>query len=122
MATFNNSFTYPQKYFLEGEALRHFGIKALTYKNWKTTLEKIPGRYKVKGTNYYVIEPEEFHKWLIETRIEPATKHNKLHDGRKQNSMKGGKPIRDNVSGDIESKAFVSSLSSGTNKSNGLSI
>ena len=121
MATFNNSFTYPQKYFLEGEALRHFGIKALTYKNWKATLEKIPGRYKVKGTNYYVIEPEEFHKWLIETRIEPATKHNRLHDGRKTKSRKGGKPTSDNVPGD-SGVLTPPSLSSGTNKTNGLAI
>ena len=117
MATLNSKFTYPQKYFLEGEALHHFGIKGRTYKNWKDTLVKIPGRYKVKGTNYYVIEPEEFHKWLIETRIEPATKHNKLHDGRNTNHVKGGKPTSDNVPDGLSP-----SFPSGANKSNGLTI
>ena len=116
MATINKH-TYPQKYFLEGEALQHFGIKGRTYKNWKEQEITIPGRYKVKGTNYYVIEPEEFHKWLIETRIEPATKHNRLHDGRKTKSRKGGKPARDNVPDGLN-KSFPS----GANKSNGLSI
>ena len=108
MATLNNSFTYPQKYFLEGEALRHFGIKTRTYKNWIESGLTIPGRLKVKGSNYYVIEPEEFHKWLIETRLEPATKF-------KTKSRKGGKPTRDNVP---DGKSFPS----GANKSNGLAI
>ena len=119
MATLNNSFTYPQKYFLEGEALRHFGIKTRTYKNWIESGLTIPGRLKVKGSNYYVIEPEEFHKWLIDTRLEPATKFNKLHDGRhdsrEQISRKGGKPTRDNVP---DGRSFPS----GANKSNGLTI
>jgi len=117
----NTKHTYPQKYFLEGEALKHFGIKALTYKNWKAMGLTIPGRYKVKATNYYIIEPEEFHTWLMETRIEPATKYNKLHDGRKTKSLKGGKPTRDVVPGDI---GVISSpsFSPGANKSNGLAI
>ena len=100
----SNLYNYPQKYFLEGEALRHFGIKASTYRSWHASGLKIPGRYKVKKTNYYVIEPEEFHKWLIETRLEPATKLNKLHDGRvsqrKKNHIKGGKPTSDVVPGE----------------------
>ena len=35
--------TYPQKYFLEGEALKHFGIKTRTYKNWLDSGLTIPG-------------------------------------------------------------------------------
>ena len=116
MATLNNSFTYPQKYFLEGEALRHFGIKTRTYKNWIESGLTIPGRLKVKGSNYYVIEPEEFHKWLIETRIEPATKFNQLHDGRQTKSRKGGKPTSD-----VVPDGLIKSFPSGANKSNGLS-
>jgi len=111
-----NKHTYPQKYFLEGEALQHFGIKGRTYKNWKEQEITIPGRYKVKGTNYYVIEPEEFHKWLIETRIEPATKFNQLHDGRQTKSRKGGKPTSD-----VVPDGLIKSFPSGANKSNGLS-
>ena len=110
-----NKHTYPQKYFLEGEALQHFAIKGRTYKRWLDEGIEIPGRYKVKGTNYYVLEPEEFHKWLMETRIEPATKFNKLHDGRNIESLKGGKPTRDVVPDGL-GKYFPS----GANKSNGL--
>ena len=118
----NYKYTYPQKYFLEGEALIHFGIKARTYKNWKEQEITIPGRYKVKGTNYYVIEPEEFHKWLIETRIEPATKHNKLHDGRKTKSRKKEvKPTRDNVPG-VSDHFLHPFIPPGTYKSNGSTI
>jgi len=104
---------YPQTYFLEPEALRHFGLKERTYKRWLAEGITIPGRYKVKGTNYYVIEPHEFHTWLIETRIEPSTKFNKLHNGRKK-SHKGGKPTRDNVPGGS------SIIPPGAEKANGL--
>lgn len=115
--------TYPQKYFLEGEALQHFGIKGRTYLRWLEEGTTIPGRYKVTGTNYYVIKPEEFHKWLIETKLEPATNHNKLHGGRhasrKKKSLKGGKSTRDDVPGEM---GVLSSPSfpPGTNKPNGL--
>ena len=110
-----NKHTYPQKYFLEGEALQHFAIKGRTYKRWLDEGTEIPGRYKVKGTNYYVIEPHEFHAWLIETRIEKATQFNKFHN-RKAKSRKGGKPTRDVVPDGL-GKYFPS----GANKSNGLS-
>jgi len=61
---------YPQKYFLEGEACRHFGLKHRTYRRWIEEGEKIPGRLKVKGSNYYVIEPSAFHKFLINHKLE----------------------------------------------------
>ena len=57
----------------------------------------VPGLLKVKGSNYYVIEPIEFHTWLIETKLEPATKLNKLHNrkpipkgGKSRNGVSGG--------------------------------
>ena len=61
---------YPQKYFLEGEACKYFGQKFRTYRRWIEDGEKIPGRFKVKGSNYYVIEPVAFHKFLIEHKLE----------------------------------------------------
>ena len=79
MAT-NFKYSYPQIYFLEKEACKHFGIKLRTYKNWIDSGLTIPGRYKVKGSNYYIIKPEEFHLWLIETRLEVATPQNKFHN------------------------------------------
>ena len=80
MATVITKHTYPQIYFLECEACKHFGIKQRTYKNWIDSGLTIPGRYKVKGSNYYIIKPEEFHTWLIETRLEVATPQNKFHN------------------------------------------
>lgn len=79
MAT-NIKYSYPQIYFLECEACKHFGLKLRTYKNWIDSGLTIPGRYKVKGSNYYIIKPEEFHLWLIETRLEVATPQNKFHN------------------------------------------
>ena len=79
MATVITKHTYPQIYFLECEACKHFGLKLRTYKNWLDSGLTIPGRYKVKGSNYYIIKPEEFHTWLIETRLEVATPQNKFH-------------------------------------------
>ena len=70
---------YPQKYFLEAEACRHFGIKQRTFKRWIDDGIIIPGRYKVKGTNYYVIEPVEFNTWYTANILEPATNKNKFH-------------------------------------------
>ena len=99
MAQVKKEYSYPQTYFLEPEGLRHFGIKPRSYKRWIDSGIKIPGRYKVKGTNYYVLEPHEFHLWIIETRLEPATIHNKFHNRKpKKNSQKGGN-YRDDVSG-----------------------
>ena len=72
MAT-NTKYSYPQKYFLIPEACRHFGLKERTLKSWRETGIDVPGLLKVKGSNYYVIEPIEFHTWLIETKLEPAT-------------------------------------------------
>ena len=125
MARVTKEYSYPQTYFLEPEALKHFGIKARTYKRWLDDGIEIPGRYKVKGANYYVLEPHQFHLWLINTRIEPATKQNKFHN-RKPKSLKGGK-ARDDVPGDVESiqlsNPSLGVRSSGTNKSsNGLAI
>tara|TARA_R100000541_G_scaffold19625_1_gene29606 strand:+ start:2471 stop:2836 length:366 start_codon:yes stop_codon:yes gene_type:complete len=80
MATVITKHTYPQIYFLECEACKHFGIKQRTYKNWIDSGLTIPGRYKVKGSNYYVIKPEQFHTWLIETRLEVSTPQNKFHN------------------------------------------
>jgi len=114
MASVTKEYHYPQTYFLEPEALIHFGIKARSYKRWLDEGTEIPGRYKVKGSNYYVIEPHQFHLWLIDTKIEPATKHNKLHDGRKKNHVKGGKPTSDVVPDGLNN------FPSGANKPNGL--
>tara|TARA_R110000765_G_scaffold317111_1_gene409458 strand:+ start:67 stop:429 length:363 start_codon:yes stop_codon:yes gene_type:complete len=80
MATFIKKYSYPQIYFLECEACKHFGLKLRTYKNWLDSGLTIPGRFKVKGSNYYIIKPEEFHQWLIETRLEVATPQNKFHN------------------------------------------
>ena len=80
MATFIKKYSYPQIYFLECEACKHFGLKQRTYKNWLDSGLTIPGRFKVKGSNYYIIKPEEFHQWLIETRLEVATPQNKFHN------------------------------------------
>ena len=119
MANVIKEYHYPQAYFLEPEALIHFGIKGRTYKRWLADGVTIPGRYKVKGTNYYVIEPHEFHTWLIETRIEKATQFNKLHNGRKRNHVKGGKPTSDAVPADHEAN-HSASLSTGAKQTNGL--
>ena len=81
---------YPQKYFLESEACRHFGIKLRTFKRWIDDGQIIPGRIKVKGTNYYVIEPVEFHAWYSANILEPATNKNKFHNRvPKKNSSRG---------------------------------
>ena len=92
--------TYPQKYFLIEEACRHFGLKLRTFKAWRDGGLEIPGLHKVKGSNYYVIDPIPFHTWLIETRLEPATQTNKFHNRkpRKITPPKGGKS-RNGVSG-----------------------
>ena len=95
MAT-NTKYSYPQKYFLIPEACRYFGLKERTLKSWRETGIDVPGLLKVKGSNYYVIEPIEFHAWLIEAKLEPATKLNKLHNRRP--IPKGGKS-RNGVSG-----------------------
>ena len=78
--------SYPQKYFLESEACRHFGIKQRTFKRWIDDGQIIPGRIKVKNTNYYVIEPIEFHSWYSANILEPATNKNKFYN-RKPQSM-----------------------------------
>ena len=82
---------YPQKYFLEAEACRHFGINQRTFKRWIDDGIIIPGRYKVKGTNYYVIEPVEFNTWYTANRLEPATNKNKFHNRKikSKNSNRG---------------------------------
>ena len=87
MATTN----YPQKYFLEGEACKHFGMKPRTLKRLLDDGKIIPGRLKVKGTNYYVIEPVEFHAWYSANILEPATNKNKFHnrEPKQKNSSSG---------------------------------
>ena len=80
MATTKNLNSYPQKYFLEGEACKHFGMKPRTLKRLLDDGKIIPGRLKVKGTNYYVIEPVEFHAWYSANILEPATNKNKFHN------------------------------------------
>ena len=62
-------YNYPQTYFLEGEACKHFGIKYRTYRRWIDGGDIIPGRLKVKGSNYYVIDPVPFHKFLINHKL-----------------------------------------------------
>ena len=62
-------YNYPQTYFLEGEACKHFGLKFRTYRRWIDGGETIPGRLKVKGSNYYVIDPVPFHKFLINHKL-----------------------------------------------------
>jgi len=91
MASVKNINLYPQKYFLESEACRHFGIKLRTFKRWIDNGQIIPGRIKVKGTNYYVIEPVEFHAWYSANILEPATNKNKFHNRQpnKKNSFSG---------------------------------
>jgi hypothetical protein len=87
MATTKNLNSYPQKYFLEGEACKYFGIKQRTYKRWIDNKTIIPGRFKVKGTNYYVIEPAAFDTWYSANILEQATNKNKFHNRKpKQNS------------------------------------
>ena len=93
MANETTKILYPQKHFLIEEACRHFGLKLRTFKAWRDTGIEIPGLLKVKGSNYYVIDPIPFHTWLIETRLEPATSTNKFHNRkpRKITPPKGGK-------------------------------
>jgi len=87
MATTKNLNSYPQKYFLEGEACKYFGSKQRTYKRWIDNKTIIPGRFKVKGTNYYVIEPAAFDTWYSANILEQATNKNKFHNRKpKQNS------------------------------------
>jgi len=109
MANRDNKNSYPQKYFLVSEACRHFGLKLRTFKAWRETGIEIPGLIKVKGSNYYIIDPIPFHTWLIETRLEPATQKNKIHNRRprKLSSKKGGKS-RD-VSGEVSLDALCTS-------------
>ena len=61
---------YPQMFFLEGEACKYFGLKFRTYRRWIDGGETIPGRLKVTGSNYYVIEPRAFHTFLINHKLE----------------------------------------------------
>ncbi len=68
-----NKNDYPQTYFLEGEACKHFGLKFRTYRRWVDGGETIPGRLKVKGSNYYVIDPVPFHKFLINHKYKEGT-------------------------------------------------
>jgi len=91
MATTKNLNSYPQKYFLEGEACKHFGMKPRTLKRLLDDGKIIPGRLKVKGTNYYVIEPVEFHAWYSANILEPATNNNKFHNRKikSKNSKRG---------------------------------
>jgi|TARA_B110000483_G_scaffold95309_1_gene117158 hypothetical protein len=110
MAT-NIKYSYPQIYFLEKEACKHFGIKLRTYKNWIDSGLTIPGRYKVKGSNYYIIKPEEFHLWLIETRLEVATPQNKFHN-RKVSSPSRSTVKKPTVLADFNRVSFSPGLSS----------
>jgi len=77
-----NKNNYPQKYFLEGEACKYFGLKFRTYRRWIDGGETIPGRLKVKGSNYYVIEPVAFHKYLINHKLEEGK-----YDGPKKTAI-----------------------------------
>ena len=77
-----NHNNYPQMFFLEGEACKYFGLKFRPYRRWIDGGETIPGRLRVKGSNYYVIEPRAFHKYLInhkykEGKYEPTQTINK---------------------------------------------
>ena len=80
MATEKKITGYPQKYFLEFEACKHFGIKYRSFRRLIDDGTNIPGRFKVKGTNYYVIEPVEFNTWYTANRLERATNKNKFHN------------------------------------------
>jgi len=73
-------YQYPQKYMLEKEACKFFGIKYRTYKYWLECKTIIPGRMKVKGSNYYVIDPILFDAFLRNTMLEEATPDNKFHN------------------------------------------
>ncbi len=87
MATTKNLNSYPQKYFLEGEACKYFGIKQRTYKRWIDNKTIISVRFKCEGTNYYVIEPAAFDTWYSANILEQATNKNKFHNRKpKQNS------------------------------------
>ena len=81
-ADYTNKNNYPQKYFLEGEACKYFGLKFRTYRRWIDGGETIPGRLKVKGSNYYVIEPVAFHKFLINHKLEEGK-----YDGPKKTAV-----------------------------------
>ena len=122
MAKVKKEYHYPQTYFLEPEALMHFGIKARTYKRWIDSGIQIPGRYKVKGTNYYVIDPYPFHLWLIETKLETATKHNKFHNRKPKNSLKGGNKSREDVPGVADKNFHAEVKAPGSTNSKGLTI
>ena len=89
---------YPQKYFLEGEACKYFGLKLRTYRRWIEDGEKIPGRFKVKGSNYYVIEPVAFHKFIIEHKLEEGKYEPKrtIQSQSSRNSAVKGSSIRFN--------------------------
>ena len=91
MSAVNNKYSYPQKYFLEKEACKYFGIKHRSFRRLIDDGTIIPGRYKVKGTNYYVIEPVEFNTWYTANRLEPATNKNKFHNRKikSKNSNRG---------------------------------
>jgi|TARA_B100001964_G_scaffold235556_1_gene295830 hypothetical protein len=91
MATEKKITGYPQKYFLEFEACKHFGIKYRSFRRLIDDGTNIPGRFKVKGTNYYVIEPVEFHTWYSANILEPATNKNKFHNRKikSKNSKRG---------------------------------
>ena len=92
MATTKNLNSYPQKYFLEGEACKYFGIKQRTYKRWIDNKTIIPGRFKVKGTNYYVIEPAAFDTWYSANILEQATNKNKFHNRKPKLNSSGVAP------------------------------
>ncbi len=92
MATTKNLNSYPQKYFLEGEACKHFGMKPRTLKRLLDDGKIIPGRLKVKGTNYYVIEPVEFHAWYSANILEQATNKNKFHNRKPKLNSSGVAP------------------------------
>lgn len=72
--------TYPAKYMLEPELQRYFGIKQRTYKHWIQSGDVIPGRMKVRGSNYYVVDPSLFEPWYLENKLELATADNKFHN------------------------------------------
>jgi hypothetical protein len=103
MATDKYKYTYPQKYFLESEACRHFGIKQRTLKRLIDDGQIIPGRIKVKKTNYYVIEPIEFHSWFSANILEPATNKNKFHNRKikSKNSSLGSFTHRNKKTSDV---------------------
>jgi len=65
------NFEFENRWYNKNEILKKFGIADKTWKNWlydekgkkKKNLASM-GIYKLPGTNYWVINPNEFQEWF----------------------------------------------------------